>query len=195
MLLREDARGKTLFGVSRQDRNRLLQQDRSRIGSLIDQVDGTAREGLPRLERAPLSVKPGKLGEERGMDVQDPPAMSIHEFGRQQAHVTRETNQVRPGRVENSFDFTLVLASRRENAPVERVSRQTACMRAGKTRSGGNVGDDGNDLGVRDPPVSDRVRDGFEVRTAAGKENGEAPLGQAVSFQLSAFSRALVAES
>src|SRR5262245_20866103 len=123
MFLLENASRKALLCISRKNGNRLLQEDRSTIGSLVDPVDGAARDRFPRFERAPLGMQTGKLREQGGMDIEDASPVSRNKLRRQQPHIARKADQLRVDRVQDLLDRSFVLPSRREFLSLQSVRR------------------------------------------------------------------------
>ena len=141
------------------DRNLPLQHDRARVGALVHEVDRAARLRLARLERPPLGVEARELREQRRMDVQDPAPPPRDELRREEPHVARQADEVGPRLVEDRA------GSRPRAARLDgSASRSTA--KAGSPRSlaraspraSGDVGDDRDDLGVRDRARARRHR-------------------------------------
>src|SRR6516162_6249485 len=76
MLLVQDPRREHRDRVAREDRNPALQDHRACVRALIHEVHRAARLELARLERAALDVEARELREQRGVDVEDAPAMA-----------------------------------------------------------------------------------------------------------------------
>ena len=72
MFLGEDARSERFGIVARLDAHLGLAEDRARIELLGHDVHRAARDHVPRDERAPMRVEPLVLGQQRGVDVDDP---------------------------------------------------------------------------------------------------------------------------
>jgi hypothetical protein len=72
-----------------------LEDDGTRVDSLVDEVDGDAGRLDFGAKRLPDRVEPGKGRQQRGVDVDHAVAEALHEYLTQQLHVAGEDDQVR----------------------------------------------------------------------------------------------------
>ena len=107
------------------------------------------------------------------MDIDDPPGPLPDEFGRQDPHVSRETDEVGPRFPEDPADLRLVFRSTRETLALDGKGGQPALPCALEPARTGDVRNDRDDLRFRNPSRAHRVGNGFEVRSAPGEEHGE----------------------
>src|SRR5258708_38803783 len=106
------------------------------------------------------------------MDIENLTRELLHEPGREQAHVSGETDQVHIMLLERINNFAIMLFARftlRWN--YERM--QAALARRGDTWCIGFVGDDDSNARSDDSARVDAVGDGNEIRAASGKENAK----------------------
>ncbi len=174
MLLLQDAGRKALLRVAGLDRHPPLENDRARVGALVDQVHGAAGHRLAGLERALLRREPPILRQERGVDVENPAPISSDEVRRQDPHVPREADEVRPCPVEDPEHLRLVRGPTLDPTPLDGKGRQPALPRPGEAARLADVGDDRNDLRVRYASGFDRVGDRLEVGSTTREEDRNA---------------------
>ena len=116
------------------DRHRLLQNDRARVGPLVHEVHRAAGLLLPRLDCPTLRVETRELRKQRRMDVEDPAAKTADELRRENPHVSREADEIRPRAIENREHLPLPVAAARHRLPVHGVGRQAPGARPSEAR-------------------------------------------------------------
>src|ERR1051326_5570430 len=71
VLLLQDARGQRMFVIARVHRHRALDDDRTVVEMLVDEMHGAAADFDSVFERLPLRVEAGKRGQQRRMNIKD----------------------------------------------------------------------------------------------------------------------------
>lgn len=94
MFLRKNASGERMGIVRIENRYRTLQDDRTVVEVLIDEVNSAASNFDAVIEGLRLRFKAGKRGQQRWMDVDDSIGEGGDELGRKQAHVTGQADQI-----------------------------------------------------------------------------------------------------
>src|SRR5882672_2037324 len=132
----------------------------------VDEMDGATSEFHAVFEGLALRFQPGERREQRRMNIQDAVQKSCDKKGRQQAHVSGETDQIDLLFVKNRSDLTVIdlalQAFRRNHARLDSTR-----FRALDARRALAIADDDGDLRVRNPSRRNAFRQGFEVRAAA----------------------------
>jgi len=100
MFLLEDPRGQRRHGVAIEHGYRSLQDDRTRVELLRDQVNGDAGYLHAVLERLALRVDAGKRRQQRWMDVEDSIREGVNHRRAKQSHESCETDEVDASRLE-----------------------------------------------------------------------------------------------
>ncbi len=162
VLLGEDAGGEGVGIVAVEDRNGPLQDDDAVIELFVDKVDGAAGNLDAVIEGLLLRVETGKSGQQRGMDIEDALGKGGDELGREQAHVTGETDEIDAVAKQQSRDIGIVRFSRAPFGDLQRC-RKSKLGGGGDAGSIGNVGDDDGDFDARQLTGPDGVGDGKEV--------------------------------
>ena len=87
-----------LFGrIARPDCHRQLPQDFAGIELVCHQMDARPGMAVACRDGLGMRVEPGIFGQQRGMDVEHAPLPPRDETGRQDPHISREHDKVRPG--------------------------------------------------------------------------------------------------
>ena len=108
------------------------------------------------------------------MDVEEAALPAGHEPRRKKSHVSGQTDEVGPRDIEHAQDGLLVGLAAAVLPPVKGVTRESALPGAGKPRSDRRIRYHRDDLGIRDAPRGDRVRDRLEIRAAPGQQDRDA---------------------
>ena len=172
MFLLQNAGRQRVFVVGVEHRNSLLHDDRAVVEFLVHKMHGAAGNFHSVSEGLLLRFESGKRGQQRRMDVENPLRKLLHEPRREQAHVSREADQIHIVLLERGDDFAVVFLSRlalRWNH--QRIQAALPCR--GDARCVRFVGDDNGNARVRDAARVDAVGDGDEVRAASGEKNAE----------------------
>jgi hypothetical protein len=111
VLLLENTRRKTLFGIASHDGNGRLCEYGTMIQLFIDDVNRRAAHLHTVSESLSLPVKSWKGRKEGGVDVENPVRKGPHQCGREQSHETGQTD-----------DVDLVFLELFQYSPVERFS-------------------------------------------------------------------------
>lgn len=98
MLGDQNARGQTVRGIIRQNRDAGLTKDRSIVQHRRDQMNAGTRLGVARLDRTGMGVKPRVLGQQRWVDVQHASRKAIDEGWGQDTHKARKADDIGLGR-------------------------------------------------------------------------------------------------
>ena len=94
MFLFQNARGKRFRRVVIQHRHNGLQDNRPGVEILVHKMHRAAGEIHAVFQRLPLRLEARKRGQQRGMNIQNAPAKRGNKKRRQQAHESRQANQV-----------------------------------------------------------------------------------------------------
>ena len=119
-------------------------------------------------------MRPAEGRQQRGVDVDDPPAVGPQQHVAHNAHVARQADQLHARGIQPRDDLPLVVGLRgillrREDERPDLVSGSPFDhLRTGF------VADHQHDFGIQHAPLAGRD-DGFEVRAAAAGENRKAP--------------------
>ncbi len=112
VLLLQNARGEGVLIVAVKHRDSLLHDDRSVIEFFVNEMHGASGNLYSIGECLLLRFEAGKCWQQRRMDIENPLRKLLHEPGREQAHVSREANQIHIVLLEHGDDFAFVLFSR-----------------------------------------------------------------------------------
>src|SRR5271168_4379353 len=94
MLLLQDAGSERVLVVGFEHGHGLLHDDRSVIQFLVDEVHGAAGNFHPISESLLLRFESWERGQQRWMDVENPARELLHEPRREQAHISRQADEV-----------------------------------------------------------------------------------------------------
>jgi hypothetical protein len=167
VLLGEDAAGEGVGVVCGQNRDGALEDDDAVVEVLVDEMDGTAGDGYAVVEGLLLGVEAGKGGEQGGVDVEDAVGKGVDEFGREQAHVAGETNEIDIGGAKVGEHVAVVIGARAASGDADLGGQ--AEVASGLDAGGvSDVGEDERDFGVGELAGADVAGDGEEVGAAAG---------------------------
>ena len=90
-----------LVAVTRRGhRDSALQQHRSGVDALVDEVDGDPSDPDSVIERLADRIEPGERWKQRGVDVDEPAGEPLNECRREQLHVAGENDQLDHLRLE-----------------------------------------------------------------------------------------------
>ena len=95
MLLHQHARGQHFGRVAGQDRHQALLQNGPSIQIGRDHVHRGTRKFAARINGALVGVEPGKGRQQRGVNIDEPPAVVGDKTGREDAHKARQHHQRR----------------------------------------------------------------------------------------------------
>ena len=93
MLLRQNTRCERISGVSVQNRHDRLRQDRAVVQFGGDFMHCRSGKLTACLYRPLMGMQAGKRGQQRGMDVEQPPGEVAHETGCEDAHEARQNDE------------------------------------------------------------------------------------------------------
>jgi hypothetical protein len=100
VLLREHAGGEPLLRVAGFHRHGGLHDDRPAVEGVGDEVHRAAVNAHAGFKRPPVRIQSRESGQQRGMDVHDPALVALDERRREDAHETRQHDEVRPVAVD-----------------------------------------------------------------------------------------------
>ncbi len=163
---------KRVLIVTIEHRHSFLHNDRAVIKFFIHKMHSAAGNFHPIGEGLLLRFKSRERGQQRRMNIQNPPRELLHKPRREQPHVSRKADEIHIVLLERRDDFAVVLFSwlaLRWNH--ERI--QPALPRRGDARCVRFVGDDNGNSRVRDAARIDAVGDGDKIRAASGEENAK----------------------
>jgi hypothetical protein len=147
---------------------RFLQDDRSAVHALVDEVDRHAGHLHAVLKRLIDRAEARKRGQQRRVDVHDPSAEAAYEAGRQELHEAREHHELhvarlQPGRERLVTASAIRLVREREHRRLD--ARRLRALEAARLRAAGG---DSRDLDVRALEIIDQR---LEVRPLAGDQH------------------------
>src|SRR3954470_4056508 len=149
----------------RKNVERLLRDDRPQVHVLVDEVDGHAHHRDAILDRLLGGPEAGEGGQQRRVDVDDPPREAADEGRAEDLHEAREHDQLDPALLEPVRERAVALravgvVARGEDG--RRNARGSSALQPAGLRA---IGDDCHDL----DPVAPmrRVEDRLEVRALA----------------------------
>ena len=92
----QNARGECLLAVAFQHRNRLLADDRPRIGLLDDEMNRRAVTFHARLQRPAMRMQPFEVRQQGRVNIENTAAPACDEPGRQKPHEAGQTDDFDP---------------------------------------------------------------------------------------------------
>ena len=172
VLLGENAlcEGVGVVGVERG--NRALEDDDAVVEMLIDKMHRAAGELDAVVEGLGLRIEAGKGGQQRGMNIENALGKSSDELGREQTHITGETDEVDVVCLEAGDHVGIVLGAGAAFGD-ERGVRQAEIFGGMESGRIGDVGEDDGDLDAGQTAGADGVGDGEEVGATAGEQNSQ----------------------
>ena len=157
--------GERTLVIGRQDRHRLLGDDRTAIQRLVDQVDGDARDGDTRRQRVTHGMHPRERGKQRRMDIEDAALPAGKDTRPDEPQVPGQDQRIDRCRGER-------IAHRVVAAPGDQ-RRVDPRLRGPVERRAGSIGDDQRDLAA-ELPASGRADQRPQVRAGATDRDREA---------------------
>ena len=151
-----------------------LGDDASAVQLGVDVMDRHAEDLDAVFQRLLDGMRPAEGRQQRGVDVDDPPAVGPQQHVAHNAHIARQADQLHARGIQPRDDLPLVVGLRgillrREDERPDLVSGSPFDhLRTGF------VADHQHDFGIQHAPLAGRD-DGFEVRAAAAGENRKAP--------------------
>ena len=111
MFLFEDARRERTRRVIRENRNRPLDDDRSRIEIRGDEVDGNAADLYPVLDGLRLSIDTGKRRQQRGVNVENRVGEGVDQRQPDDSHEAGEADEAYVARLQLPHERSLVVVA------------------------------------------------------------------------------------
>ena len=149
-----------------------LQDHRSGVHALVDEVHGGAGDLDAVLERLALGGEPWKRRQERGVDVQDPSGIGTDEPGRQDPHEAREAHEADPSRLELADEGEVVGLATGKVLRIDETGGDAGRARSVERLRPLAIADHGDDPRGKAGPRA-RLEDGLEVRPTARGEDAE----------------------
>jgi len=168
IFLRENSLRKCFFVVIVADGDYRLQNDRSTINAAVDEVNRGAGYFHAVIERLALRMQPGKRRQQRRMDVEYPPFVSLEQWAAKDTHESREENELNAGGVADVEDplFRTLLKTATALTRIDHVALNAE--RLGNAHGSGSrivCNETDNLRGI--VFVSTTLCYGFEIRAAA----------------------------
>lgn len=173
VLLVQDSLCQRVRVVPLEDRDGSLHDDGAVIEFVIDEMHCAAGDPDPISEGLFLRLETWKSRQQRRMNVNDAVWESGDKAGREEAHVPGQADQIHMMLFEAAENIGVVCFSRAPLGGVERRG-QPEFLGRGQAGGAGDVGDDDGNLHTGQAAGPDGIRDGQEVRAAAGEEDAEA---------------------
>src|SRR5262249_53562234 len=158
----EDACGKRIRVVLRQDRHGALQNDGAMVKVLIDEVDRATGNLRAVVQGLLLGVESGKRWQQRWMNIENALTKSSDEFRGKQAHVSRQADQVHLMLAQTSNHLSIVLGSF-HSLGLDHMRVETALLGRENPRDIGLVGNYNRDLRILNASGGDGVGDGKKI--------------------------------
>src|SRR5262249_5813752 len=142
------------------------------IKVFVDEVHRTSADLYAVFERLPLPVESGECGQQRRMNVQYPIGKRFEKEGRDQAHVSRQANQINFVLAQASDNRSIVLGAG-DSFALDYMGVEPTLFGGLQAGNIGLVGDHDCDLRSGNLSGCDVVGNGDEVGTASGEEYAE----------------------
>src|SRR2546426_6554004 len=192
VLLPQNPRGESLFGVSFFHPDSSLEDDRSGVDLGRDEVHCAPGDLRTIVYGLLLGVQTGKAREQRGVYVHQPPLKVCHEFGTENPVEAREENQAGIlGDIPQSERFDQFRVVLLPCSGVLRTlyyrgmdSQLVSDLEGLDTRP---VAEYEPDVGVGDEAAPHRLEDRFEVRASTRDENPDGNQSPFISFLVTNF--------
>ena len=184
MLFAQDPCGKRFRGVVIVNRDNRLDDDRTRIDSFIGEMDGTAGELDPVLDRFFLYLGPGEGREQCWMDVHDARGKGAKKLGRKNPHEPRQHHKFDLCRLQFRNNTAVIFHPSRELAMIDDCRRNSMGTAPLKRTGVLIVADDYPDFGIQSSPLN-VIDDRLKVGAASRDKNTDAdPVGHTLCFPL-----------
>ena len=141
-----------------------------------DEMNRATVDARAVVERTLVRIEPGVGGEQRRMDVEHPTFIAAHKGRTENAHESRQHDEVGRARIDRCCEGPIERISAVEGPLVDDLCRDAMALRDGEARRIGAIADHGRH-GATEYAAAFRVDERTEIRAATGNENGDADAG------------------
>ncbi len=112
MLLLKNSSSQRMLVITVKDRNCLLHDDGPMIQFLVDKMHRAAGNFYAVSECLLLRLESGKCRQERGMDIENLARKLLYKPRREQAHISRKTDQIYTVLLQRANNLAVVFSAR-----------------------------------------------------------------------------------